>query len=121
VYLFDKNIHEAVASITARCISAAVRTRTTATTGGMATEVGPVTSVTSAPRAARSPAIAMPIFPLERLPMKRTGSNDSCVGPAVTTIRRPVSDRGRDKTRSAASTTASGSASRPLPIQPHAR
>ena len=39
--------------------------------------VGPVTSVTSAPRRAASAAIAMPILPLDRLPMKRTGSMSS--------------------------------------------
>ena len=34
--------------------------------------------------------MARPIFPLERFPMKRTGSMGSCVGPEVTSTRRPV-------------------------------
>ena len=47
-------------------------------------------SVTSAPRAAAASAIATPCLPLERLPMKRTGSSGSRVPPAVTRMRRPA-------------------------------
>src|SRR5438477_465220 len=46
----------------------------------------------------------------------------SYVGPAVTTTRRPRSTESRGvRTRSAAATMSSGSARRPLPIQPQAR
>ena len=66
----------------------------------------------SAPVRARPPRRSrMPMRPLERLPMKRTGSMISSVGPAVTTIRRPMQRSApRRSSRSAASTTASGSA-----------
>src|SRR5688572_22873634 len=46
---------------------------------------GPEMSVTWCPRASAASAIAYPIFPEERLLMKRTGSIASRVGPAVTT------------------------------------
>ena len=39
--------------------------------------VGPKTKTTSAPRAAASSAMAIPILPLEWFPIKRTGSIDS--------------------------------------------
>ena len=45
-----------------------------------------MTSVTLAPRLARACAIAWPCFPEERLPMYRTGSMGSCVGPDVTRV-----------------------------------
>ena len=46
-------------------------------------------------RPGRAPprAIATPILPVERLPMKRTGSIGSAVPPAVTTIRQPARSR----------------------------
>ena len=57
---------------------------------GGSIDVGPATSVTAAPRRAASAATANPIRPLDRLPMKRTGSRSSKVGPAVTSTRRPA-------------------------------
>src|SRR3546814_9039502 len=58
---------------------------------GVASVTGPATSTTSAPRRAAAAATAKPILPLLRLPMKRTGSMSSKVGPALTTMRRPAS------------------------------
>ena len=52
---------------------------------------GPEMSTTSAPRSQATSATRYPILPLERLVTTRTGSIDSRVGPAVTTIRRPAS------------------------------
>ena len=43
-------------------------------------------TVTRAPRSSAASAIATPIRPVERLPMKRTGSIASRVPPAVTTM-----------------------------------
>ena len=78
-------------ALSAACsISAAVCTRTHSTPRGTWSDVGPSTSVTAAPRRAASPARAMPILPDEQLPMKRTGSIGSCVGPAVITMRLPT-------------------------------
>ena len=72
------------------------------------------------PRAsAAAAARAMPIRPLERLPMKRTGSIGSRVPPAVTSTRRP--SQGRSPAGRAASTLASsssGSGRRPRPNSP---
>ena len=72
------------------------------------------------PRGApRRAARAMPMRPLERLPMKRTGSIGSRVPPAVTSTRRP--SQGRSPVGSAASTRASrrsGSGRRPRPNSP---
>ncbi len=45
--------------------------------------VGPLTSVTFAPRRLATRARLKPILPDERFEMKRTGSIGSCVGPAV--------------------------------------
>src|ERR1700730_12524161 len=52
---------------------------------GGATLAGPEISFTLCPAAIAASAIAYPIFPEERLLMKRTGSIASRVGPAVTT------------------------------------
>ena len=49
--------------------------------------------VTSAPRRAAAAARARPMRPLERLPMKRTGSIGSRVPPAVTRTRSPSQGR----------------------------
>ena len=76
--------------------------------------------MTSAPRRWAAAAIAAPILPLERLPTNRAGSIASCVGPAVTTMRLPVRSW-RDSTCAAASRISAGSASRPGPVQRHAR
>ena len=57
--------------------------------------------------------------PLERLPMKRTGSIGSRVPPAVTSTRSP--SQAPPRAGSAASTSASsraGSGSRPAPYSP---
>ena len=48
-----------------------------ATPAGVGRLTGPATSTTSAPRRAAASAIANPILPLLRLPMKRTGSMSS--------------------------------------------
>ena len=69
---------------------------------------------TSAPRANASSATASPL-PVERLPRNRTGSIGSCVGPAVTTTRRPARSRPSVSRSSAAARISSGSAMRPGP------
>ena len=51
---------------------------------GVGRLTGPATSLTFAPKSLRALARAKPIFPLEWLPIKRTGSMFSYVGPAVT-------------------------------------
>ena len=56
------------ACITAVCISAALRTRTTSRPAGIATPLGPSTSVTAAPRRRAASATATPMRPLDRLP-----------------------------------------------------
>ncbi len=80
----------AARSITAACMSAALRTFTTSAPCGGVRWVGPVTSVTAAPRRSASAATAYPMRPLERLPTKRTGSMSSNVGPAVIKTLRPA-------------------------------
>ncbi len=107
----------AARSQTASAISWAVSTVISAARGG-AGRLEVETSVTSAPRAAASAAIAYPIFPEERLPMKRTGSIGSRVPPAVTSTFQPSS--GRARSRAAASTISAGSAIRPTPSSPPA-
>ena len=85
----------------------------------------PATRSTTAPRSRAASATATPMRPLERLPMKRTGSMGSAVPPAVTRMRRPSRSRRRPPIGSTiASTTASrmaaGSARRPRPDAPDA-
>ena len=99
---------------TASRISSAVTTRTVRTPAGGASAVGPLTSATWAPRRAAARARAYPIFPDDRLERKRTGSNGSRLGPAVTTTRSPVRSPGRSSRRTS-STMAAGSGRRPLP------
>src|SRR5436190_20973688 len=53
--------------------------------GGRAMLAGPEIRVTSCPATRAASATAYPIFPEERLLIKRTGSIASRVGPAVTT------------------------------------
>ena len=60
--------------ITASRICSAVVMRTTWAPAGGATVPGPRIRCTVAPRRAASAATATPIFPLEWLPMNRTGS-----------------------------------------------
>src|SRR5580692_8454312 len=78
---------------TAAYISSAVATTRTVRPGCAAGRTPAVTSVTSAPCRIAAAASSLPIFPLDRLPMYRTGSIGSRVPPAVTTKRRPVRDR----------------------------
>ena len=97
------------------------------------------TTVTRAPRSSAASAMAAPIRPVERLPMKRTGSIASRVPPAVTTTWRPARSAsragptrggraagsgartGRSATAATtASTIAPSSASRPTPSWPDA-
>ena len=91
------------------------------------------------PRSSAASAIAAPIFPVERLPMKRTGSIASRVPPAVTTTWRPARSASRAGATSGgraagsgartgrsamaattASTIAGSSARRPTPDCPEA-
>ena len=74
------------AASTASRIAAVVGASTSSASAGSGTEVMPWMSVTRAPRASAASAIATPMRPVERLPMKRTGSMGSAVPPAVTTI-----------------------------------
>ena len=100
----------------------------------------PRMSVTRAPRARAASATAMPIRPVLRLPMKRTGSIGSAVPPAVTTTCQPARscahrrrarpaaaspDRapgsaGPSTAATTASTIVGSSASRPRPTCPDA-
>ena len=76
--------------------SAVDSTRTTSRRPGAARpRRSPAISVTRAPRASAASAIATPIRPVERLPMKRTGSIASRVPPAVTTTCRPARSASR--------------------------
>ena len=64
------------------------------TPAGSGRDTFAATTVTSAPRFAAAAASAIPIRPLERLPMKRTESIGSRVPPAVTRTRRPFQGPG---------------------------
>ena len=114
----------AARATTASRISAAVRHADHLDAGGrLRAAVGPLISDDRVRRGcAAAAASAYPIFPLERLPMKRTGSSASRVGPAVTMTRlaaaADLTARGPALPRA---TMSAGSASRPLPIQPQAR
>ena len=77
-----------------------VSTSTRLTPGGSGRETFAAISVTSAPRRAAAAASAIPIRPLERLPMKRTASIGSRVPPAVTRTRRPAQGPGSPADRS---------------------
>ena len=89
------------------------------TPAGVGRATGPATSVTCAPIARAAAATAKPIFPELRLPMNRTGSMSSNVGPALTSTRLPAS-RGGSADSDSAATMASGSSSRPAPTSPQA-
>ena len=78
------------AASTAARMSAVVGALTRVASAGKVTDVMPWTSVTLAPRATAAAAMATPIRPVERLPMKRTGSMGSAVPPAVTTTCHPA-------------------------------
>ncbi len=100
---------------TASLISTAVSTVTRRGPKGGATEGGPETTVTSAPRRQAAAAIAKPIRPEERLPTYRTGSMGSRVGPAVTRTRRPEKASWRPSARPITSSISDGSSIRPGP------
>ena len=105
-------------SCSAASISCAVSTWTTAVAAGGASSAL-VISTTSAPRSRAASATAWPIFPVERLPMKRTGSAGSRVPPAVTAMRTPArSPYSRPLRAFTWATTAAGSISRPAPTSP---
>ena len=81
-------------------------------------------TVTRAPRSSAASAIATPIRPVERLPMKRTGSIASRVPPAVTTTCRPgqVGVAGRtDQGRARRRVGARGPGDRRRPRRPRPR
>ncbi len=79
---------------------------------------GPIIKVTLAPLLYNSFARATPIFPEEWLPIKRTGSNGSYVGPAETNAFLPFNDLGKKKFSFKKSIISSGSAMRPSPYNP---
>ncbi len=104
---------------TASAICAALVTSMRATPGGVASDVGPATTVTCAPASAAACAIANPILPELEFVMPRTGSIASNVGPAVSSTRLPASTFGwRDAT--SAAKRSSGSSIRPSPFSLHA-
>ena len=70
-------------------ISSAVETFIRSTPTGLATSVGPLITVTSAPSAEAASASENPILPVDGLEIKRTGSIHSLVGPAETSIFLP--------------------------------
>ena len=98
----------------------AVVASTTVTPRGGVTLMAPAMSVTEAPRSRAASAMAAPILPDERLPMKRTGSSGSRVPPALTTTCRPSRSPARANRRSTASRIVAGSARRPMPVRPEA-
>src|SRR5450631_2688163 len=104
---------------TAAAMSAALITSSRATPAGVASVVGPATSVTSAPASAQACASAKPILPELELVMPRTGSMVSNVGPAVSSTRLPARCFGCAHAINAARIS-SGSSMRPSPISPHA-
>ena len=104
---------------TASYMSAAETTGTTATPSGGASETGPETRVTAAPRLRAAAASSYPIRPVEWLVTNRTGSIASRVGPAVTSRRTPSRSRSVSAARTASKSTA-GSGSRPRPVSPQA-
>jgi len=108
------------ASITAASICAALRTLMRATPAGVGNATGPAISDTSAPIAAAAAATAKPILPELRLPMKRTGSISSNVGPAVISTRTPASMALARIWPANADTSSSGSSRRPGPTSPQA-
>ena len=106
--------------ITAWRMAPAVAAFTTFTPGGGLTLMAPAIRVTVAPRSRAASAMAVPILPLDRLPMKRTGSMGSRVPPALTTTLSPSRSPARSKSRSTASAMVAGSARRPIPVRPEA-
>ena len=108
-------VERAYARNTARCICPAVPTVTSVTPAGGGSVVGPVISVTSAPRRRATRATAYPMRPLERFDRKRTGSIGSLVGPAVTIMHSLARSFGLTREQ-ISSTMASGSLSRPSPV-----
>ena len=110
-----------ISASTASRISDVRSTRTRRAPGGGASDTGPLTRTTSAPRRAASRARAYPIFPELRFERNRTGSTGSRVGPAVTRTRRPSSERETTPASRIARAMRAGGASRPGPTSPQAR
>ena len=81
---------------------------------GSATSTFAAMSVTRAPRSSAASAIATPILPVERLPMKRTGSIGSRVPPAVTTTWRPARSASRAGSTSGGRAAGSGGTDRAI-------
>ncbi len=106
-------------AITASCISRAVVTSMRRTPRGLASDVGPATSVTSAPASRAACASANPVLPEERLVIPRTGSIGSKVGPAVSSTRLPASRFGW-KNATISSSSSFASSMRPAPVSPQA-
>ena len=87
--------------------------------GGLGRDTLAAISVTSAPAPRGSGGEREPMRPLERLPMKRTGSIGSRVPPAVTRTRRPSQGRSpAGQRRLDPGQQRAGSGSRPLPNSP---
>ena len=107
--------HDCTASFISTAVDTSMRR---CTRSGVGKDTGPATSVTSAPWSAKAEARAKPIFPLLRLPRKRTASSGSWVGPAVMSTCLPDKGRVFWKCASTWSAMSSGSAMRPLPTKP---
>ena len=101
--------------------SAVDSTRTTSAPSGSGTSRFAATTVTCAPRSRAAAAIATPIRPVERLPMKRTGSIASRVPPALTTMCRPVRSASRGPATSGGRAAGSGGADRRCCRRPRPR
>ena len=101
--------------------SAADSIATIRTFSGTGAVVLPFTSVTSAPRSRAASASAKPIFPLESLVRKRTGSSRSRVAPAVTSTFSPARSFSPARISPIFSTISAGSLIRPAPSSPQAR
>ena len=114
-----KMSYPATAGSTASNICCALTTSMRVTWGGVGSDTGPATSMTSAPASCAARASAKPILPLDRLVMPRTGSMASKVGPAVISTRLPASRLGWKKAISSSRSSA-GSSMRPSPTSPQA-
>ncbi len=105
--------------ITACFISAADSIEIKSSEVGSDKAPGPLIRVTFAPASCAAVAIAYPIFPELRLPIKRTGSIASKVGPAVTIIFKPCSSP-EIKHCCRADKISATSNMRPSPVSPQA-
>ena len=107
-------------SATAAFISLALTTSSRSTPAGDGRWTGPAIKVTSAPASRAASASANPWRPELRLLMKRTGSRNSRVGPAVTSTLTPARHWGDARAAITASAMSTGSSIRPGPNSPHA-